>query len=125
MATHLQEHVLYQDYKWIAREGPTMPILELVDALIEIVEYDEPIHSVTQSSVWAVCMAYKHFRNAGVHLSHQDLLYTRSRGGVIGMDCSDLDNIKCFTIREYIESRDPGFWAFSNPHLQIQNPQAA
>lgn len=125
MAVNLSEDHLYDDYKWIAREGSTMPLLELVDALIEIVEYDEPIHSVTQSSIWAVCMAYKHFRNAGVQMSQQDLLYTRTRGGLIGMDYSDLDNIKCFSIRDYLEFRDPGFWAFSNPNLQQQNPQAA
>lgn len=118
----LKEH-LYKDFKWISDEGQTMTNLELAEALIEIVEYDEPIHSVSQSSIWAVCMAYKHYAKDGTEMSAEDLRYARTRGGIIGMDRSN-HNIKTISIREIFQKRDPGFWAFSNPHLQNQKPKA-
>ena len=119
----LKDH-LYDDYKWISRWGERMTNLQLVNALIGVVQYKDPVNSVAESSIWAVCMAYKYYAKDGTKMSDSDLIYTRTRGGIIGMYRSDIDNIKMLTIREILEKRDPGFWAFSNPNLQNQKPKA-
>lgn len=105
----------------------TSDLLEIVDHMIAIVEHDEgPDLSVTDSSIWAVCMAYKHYRQAdGVILDSDELEYAATRGGIIGMDRSDPEDIRFFTIREYLESHDPGFFMFSHPGTPLPAPPGA
>jgi len=80
------EKILYDDYKWIADIKDTMSCLEIVNEILtQEEEEDEPIYLVGQSSIWAVGMSYKHFKRDGTHLSNQELQYTRTRGGIIGM----------------------------------------
>jgi hypothetical protein len=105
--------VLYPEYKWLATSGDQC-VLDVVTRILGIVDDDEddPIVSVMQSSTWAVCMAYRHYRNAGAVLSQEDLQYARNRGGVLGIMIGDNNEIRTATVREYLELRDPGFAVF-------------
>jgi hypothetical protein len=110
------EKILYDDYKWIADMKDTMSCLEIVNEILTQEDEDEPIYSVTQSSIWAVGMSYKHFKRDGTHLSNQELQYTRNRGGIIGMIFNE-DEPRFFTLKKYLEERDPEFYYFNNPQI--------
>lgn len=110
--------ILNDNMKWIADLGDTISPLDVVNRILEQEFPDDEIDSVYQSSMWAVCMAYKHYKNDGVHLSTDDLEYTASRGGMIGMRIDPVTNEPfILSLRSYLNSRDYGFAVFSaHPH---------
>lgn len=109
---------LYDPYSWIAEDTYwfTQSPLEVVDRILD--ESDEDIENVYQSSIWAVAMAYRDYKNNSHFLTVQDHKYTRSRGGVLGTAFVG-DDIITVTLREFLEDRDPGFSAMdSEPSLR-------
>ena len=72
---------------------------------------------VFESSIFAVGMAFLDYKEQTRMLSRSEHRYARTRGGVIGMTFEI--SIKSVTLREYLETRDPGFRLFSTPkHLR-------
>lgn len=99
---------LFEKYKWIATTE--LSLVEIVKKLIQ--DCGDDVECVYDSSVWAVCMAYLDYKERTNYLTPQDLLYTRSRGGILGLKVID-NNIVTITIRQYIQERDFGFYDFT------------
>lgn len=114
---------LYDRYAWIADVGDSATPLEVVRRVLSM-EGFVGIDSVYHSSVWAVCMAYRHFTGDGVIMSVDELEYTRYRSGVIGFSIDGDQSILQYTIREYLETRNPGFSMFSHDSIHT-GPRAA
>lgn len=107
--------LLYDEYKWIM--DTKMPLVDVVRKILSEEEDDEEETNVFNSSIWAVCMAYLDYKEGTEQLTVEEHRYARSRGGVIGMQFQPV--IEFFTLREYLETRDPGFAYFSTPpHLR-------
>lgn len=96
------------------RDNPP-PLIEIINRLLESREYDD-VTDVYESSVWAVCHAYIDYRIGTSFLSPEELEYTRSRSGVLGVHIYN-GGVRMATIREYLEHFDPGFRVYMSRHV--------
>jgi len=101
--------ILYPDYMWLVDRDDD-PLDDVVDEILACVDDDptDPITEVHQSSVWAVAMLYKHFRQGGGVLSSNDFQYAMNRGGVLGITLHHATPVSV-TLKEYLSARDNGF----------------
>ena len=114
------ENILYPEFHWIATDitaqdrQNTSAILSIVDRIIETVDDDpmDPVTSVFQSSVWAVCMAYKDFKTGIRVLSEPEFQYASNRGGIIGLNLNDHSFL---SVRKLLVTLDPSFDGFKRP----------
>jgi hypothetical protein len=104
--------ILYPKFAWIGDLEKDADLIDVVRRVIAIVDDDEdnPIYSVTQSSLWAVAMAYLDYKNGTRVLDTRERAYTATRGGVLGMSP---DGSCSISLRSFLEERDPGFGKFS------------
>lgn len=104
--------MLYPRFRWIAMLPPNMGLVDMVEQILDVVDDDEtdPIHHVTQSSIWAVGMAFLDYKQDQRRLSDEEQAYASTRGGVLGMAH---DGSIMITLRSLLEERDPGFRAWS------------
>lgn len=102
--------VLYDEYKWIADVSQNTPLVDVVRRIINNIDAD----SVYQSSIWAVGMAFLDYKENVHNLTDEEHIYARSRDGVLGMR---FDDMRTFTLREYLEERDHGFILFSTDQI--------
>lgn len=122
-------HPLWKDcldeaFKWLGDVQQGDDLVEIVQKLLLIINNDEQIHSVYESSRWAVCMAFLDYKNNTHFLSNSDLNYARTRGGIVGLAIIN-GEVVSMTIRQFLEERDIGFYAFMNPYLNNYKPPAA
>lgn len=107
---------LYDDFDWLAHEELSMSKMPMIAERVRMAVDDddnEPITEAYQSSIWAVCTAYLDYKHGTHELSRDELEYTRSRGGVIGMKHCGHEFV-IVTIRSILEHYDYGFSLFLN-----------
>jgi len=103
--------MLYPEFRWITMLFPNTGLVEVVEEILAAVDDEtDPIHHVTQSSIWAVGMAFLDYKRGQRRLSREEQAYASTRGGVLGMA---RDGSVVITLREILEERDPGFRAWS------------
>lgn len=102
---------LYDDFEWLANSDED-PLRDIVDKIIDIVNGndEQPITSVYESSIWAVCMLYLHFLDGNI-LEASDVSYAHNRGGVIGVIVTG-ESVEMLSLKSYLCYRDIGFWEY-------------
>jgi len=100
---------LFPKYEWLADRDHD-PLDDIVNDILAWVDDDpdDPITDVRQSSMWAVAMLYKHFRQGGGVLNSNDVQYAMNRGGVLGMKLHHATPVSV-TLKKYLSARDTGF----------------
>lgn len=107
-------YLLFPDFHWIATDifhqdiSNHASILVIVDRILDTVDDDpmDPITTVYQSSIWAVCMAYKDDKTGTQVLSRDEHDYASRRGGILGLDLATHTTV---STRELLRILDPGF----------------
>lgn len=114
IAHHITEHrnCLFEQHQWIAERLFNEPLPSIVRRVID--SFENEVDNVLQSSVWAVAMAYLDYKEGCNALSEQDHQYARTRGGVIGVIINE-HMVHSISLREILETLDPGFYLFSMP----------
>jgi hypothetical protein len=102
------------DFRWLEQHQTHDDLLDVVLRLIDHQDY-KYITDACHSSIWAVCHAYIDYRLGTSFLSIEELEYTRTRSGVIGISMND-GNVRIATIREFLEEYDNGFRIFMLGH---------
>lgn len=111
---------LGNNFQWLKNYQENPDLMEVVERILNSDEYRD-VTEVFDSSVWAVCHAYKDYKLAIHFLSPYELEYTQGRSGIIGT--SNLyGQIQIVTIREFLEEYDYGFKLFM---LGQRQPPAA
>lgn len=111
---------LNNNFVWLKDHQENPDVLAIVRRILESDDYRD-VTEVFDSSVWAVCHAYKDYKLATHFLSPYELEYTQGRSGIIGTSIVN-GEIMIATIRDFLEEYDYGFKLFM---LGQRKPPAA
>lgn len=102
---------LCHKFLWLKDHRENPDLLEIVQFILNSDDYRN-VTEVYESSIWAVCHAYKDYK-LGIHfLSPYELEYTRGRRGIIGTLVVNNGEVKIVSIRDFLEAYDYGFKLF-------------
>lgn len=101
---------------WIARAGNSMSPLQVVHEVISQLNASGCVVSLQECEVRAYCARYRHYKGDGVKLSSGDLEYTSGCEGVLWKQRGSQYWWYVVSLKDYLETRDPGFAGFNNHH---------
>lgn len=104
------------EWLWIAHSRSSIPPTQVVREVMCRLNASGPIASLRDCEVRAYCSRYLHYKGDGPELSDEDLEYTAECEGILWEKKHNQYWWYVVSMKDYLETRDPGFAGFNNHH---------